>query len=159
MNKITIVAVSLAVVIFIIVAFVFANRRNVAEVTTIPTQTPAITTPTPVTQEFKQETFENIKTPHFVSSDPADNALLAKGPSQVTINFNFNLAQGSKISVTANSNDVTTQQGTKISTDKLSMTALINPVQPANYKVSYTACWPDGSCHEGSFGFTVKSSS
>ena len=103
-----------------------------------------------------QETFENIKTPHFVSSTPANNAVLTTPPSEVTINFNFDLAAGSVIKITADGNGVTTQQGTKISADKLYMTALINPIQPANYKVEYTACWPDGSCHNGSLGFTVK---
>jgi hypothetical protein len=24
------------------------------------------------------------------------------------------------------------------------------------YLVKYTACWPDGSCHDGQFAFAVK---
>lgn len=136
----------------------FATRQ-----TSKPTQVTTTQSPTPkatagleaTTTAPKAENFENIKTPHFVSSEPANNQVLSKGPSQVTINFNFNLTTGSKISVAANDNEVTTQQGTKIAADKLSMTALINPVEPAVYKVNYTACWPDGSCHDGSFGFTV----
>lgn len=162
MNKATLGIVIAVVLIVLAGGGVYLAIRQSSSPTS-QTQTPTVTTPTPQTE--KEETtpptspqgdFENIKTPHFVSSDPVNNAVLTKGPSQVTINFNFNLAAGSKISVTANGNDVTTTQGTKISSDKLSMTALINPIEPATYKVLYTACWPDGSCHNGSFGFTVK---
>jgi methionine-rich copper-binding protein CopC len=100
-------------------------------------------------------TYQNIKTPHFVSSTPANNAILKNGPSEVTINFNFDLGPGSKIEVLVDGNSVVAQEA-KISTDKLSMTALVNPVEPGHYQVKYTACWPDGSCHDGSFGFSVN---
>lgn len=158
----SLIGIIVGIIVLVVAAGVyFATRQSAA-----PTgKVPEITTPQPqAVQEstqsssFQTQTFDNIKTPHLVSSEPANNAVLTTLPSQVTIKFNFNLAEGSKIGVSANDNDVTTAQGTKIAADKLSMTALINPVARANYKVNYTACWPDGSCHEGSFGFSVKTS-
>ena len=153
MNK-TVIGV-VVIIIIILGGGIFLASRQKSQPAQIspPTQQ---TTPTTGESALQPGTFENIKTPHFVSSNPENNAVLTKGPSQVTINFNFNLATGSVISVTANGNNVVAQPA-KISADKLSMTALINPVEPTNYKVNYTACWPDGSCHNGSFGFTVKS--
>jgi methionine-rich copper-binding protein CopC len=95
------------------------------------------------------------KTPHFVSSSPSHGAVLDQPVSEVSILFNFDLGAGSKTEVLGNGNSVVAQPAT-ISTDKLSMKTLINPVTPGNYVVNYTACWPDGSCHEGTFSFSVK---
>lgn len=163
MNKAVFGVIAALAVVILVGIGVYLGTRKVSTPKT-ETQIQTVVTPSPQTLKEDQTPtpspqgiFENIKTPHFVSSVPANNAVLTKGPSQATINFNFDLAAGSKISVMANGNDITTAQGTKIAADKLSMTALINPVEPAEYKVNYTACWPDGSCHNGSFGFSVKS--
>ena len=123
-----------------------------------PTSATKSVNPVPKTEKetSKQTSYQNIKSPHFVSSNPANNAVLDTTTSKVTINFNFDLAVGSKITVAVDGNVVNTPDPTKISADKLSMSVNINPVEPANYKVDYVACWPDGSCHNGSFGFSVK---
>lgn len=105
--------------------------------------------------QFEKENFQNIKSAHFVSSTPANNEQLNSTLSKVEINFNFDLAEGSEISVTANGNEVTIEP-TTIAGDNLSMSAPIKAASGANYKVQYTACWPDGSCHDGSFGFSVS---
>jgi methionine-rich copper-binding protein CopC len=134
-----------------------SNQNTPPPVQTTPVATESIS---PATEEEKAEettqNFENIKTPHFVSSTPTNNATLTSGPSKVTINFNFNLGPGSKIIVTADGNNINTPEATKIASDKLFMSQTINPIEPGDYKVTYTACWPDGSCHNGSFGFSVK---
>lgn len=108
-----------------------------------------------VGQSFQQQKFDNIKTPHFVSSEPDNNEIHTTAPKKVAISFNFNLAQGSKIRVTQDGVDVTTGN-TQISADKLTLFVPANLAKTANYKVDYTACWPDGSCHNGSFGFLVN---
>ncbi len=156
--------IAVPVLIFTILAFLFLlfiNKPKENTETTTPTKTTEQKT---ATQETKTKTtdsgletvtYQNIKSPHFVSSTPANNVILTTGPSQVTINFNFDLGPGSKIEVIVDGNSVVAQEA-KVSSDKLSMTALVNPVEPGNYQVKYTACWPDGSCHEGSFGFSVK---
>jgi len=105
--------------------------------------------------QFEQENFQNIKSPHFVSSTPLNNDQLSSTPTKVEINFNFDLAEGSEISVTLNGNEQTAGP-TTIASDNLSMSAPIKAALGANYKVQYTACWPDGSCHDGSFGFSVS---
>ena len=104
---------------------------------------------------FKQERFDNIKTPHYVSSTPTNNELLTTAPSKVTINFNFNVVPPSKISVTRDEVDVTSGS-TTFSSDNLFISVPINGQETGNYKVTYKACWPDDSCHNGSFGFSVK---
>ncbi len=111
-----------------------------------------ITTPA---AEFTPQVFAAVKTPHFVSSQPENNAVLASSPSSVNINFNFDLGAGSSVQVLRDG--VTVSSGTSaVSVDKLSMSVPVQANQPGNYAVSYTACWPDGSCHNGSFGFTVQ---
>ena len=116
------------------------------------------TTPPAQNQETQettvQEQFENIKSPHYVSSTPINNAVLSSVPDKVTITFNFDLVSGSKITVTINGKEVSGT--TTIAQDKLSMSTNLNAAESGSYKVNYTACWPDGSCHEGSFGFLLK---
>lgn len=99
--------------------------------------------------------FQQIKGAHFVSSEPAHDAQLTTGPTKVTVNFNFTLANGSQVTVEREGVDVTTGP-TTIAADKLSLSVPVNASQAGGYVVSYTGCWPDGSCHTGAFGFSVK---
>ncbi|MBA3758838.1 copper resistance protein CopC [Candidatus Saccharibacteria bacterium] len=105
--------------------------------------------------EFIPESFQNIKAAHYVSSNPSNNALLNSSVDTVAIKFNFDLAPPSKINVTLNGADVT-KSATSISSDKLTLTIPVTANQTGNYKVEYAACWPDGSCHDGSYGFSIK---
>jgi len=141
-------------------AYWFFYKNFTQKKATTPTVTTTKTTTKssePKKEETTQTKFENIKTPHFVSSSPANNQVLTTLPSKVTITFNFDLGPASEILVMANGNILNTAEPTKISSNKLSMSQTINPVEEASYKVTYIACWPDGSCHNGSFGFTAKS--
>lgn len=106
-------------------------------------------------EPFVKEEFQNIKSAHYVASDPPNNALLSTAPLQVAIDFNFTLAPPSAIHVTRDGLDVTTGP-TTISADKLVLVVPIDASVTGNYGVDYTACWPDGSCHTGSFGFSVQ---
>lgn len=131
---------------------------------TQPAQAPA-ETPTPeklsstaqpgTAASFQAQTFSQTKAAHFVSSEPANNALLPAAPTSVKITFNFDLAPPSKISVARDGMDITSGQ-TTIAADKLSMSVPITAQPSGNYLVTYTACWPDASCHNGSFGFSVQ---
>ena len=161
MNKNVLYVICTIVLVIIVLATIFALRQN-------KTANPA-PVPTTVTQTmgndnqatgssqngFKQQEFQNIKTPHFISSQPANNALLEFVPDSVVISFNFDLTSPSEIRVTTDGQDITFGE-TKISDDKLSMSVPIEAVKGSSSKVEYTACWPDGSCHDGSFGFSVK---
>ena len=79
--------------------------------------------------------------------------MLAKLPEEVVLNFNLN----------PNSDITLTRDGehgaigsVAISSNQLSMRAPITEISTDGvYRVSYSACWPDGSCHEGSIAFIV----
>jgi hypothetical protein len=107
------------------------------------------------TAQFTQEKFENIKSAHYVSSDPANNQLLTAPTPSVTIKFNFVLADNSQIDVKRNGASVAAGP-VQYAADKLSMTLPIDGSSTGNYAVTYTACWPDRSCHDGSFGFSIQ---
>lgn len=98
--------------------------------------------------------FQQIKGAHFVSSSPTHGAELTAPPTTVTVTFDFTLGAGSAIAVERDGVDVTTGP-TTIAPNKLSMSVPVN-APAGSYVASYTGCWPDGSCHSGAFGFTVK---
>lgn len=99
-----------------------------------------------------------IKTPHFLDSTPLHNEIYAAAPVNITINFDFDLAEGSEISVLDN-------QGQQVATGNVSIednnTALKRGLAgqrtDGEYKVLYKACWPDGSCHDGKFEYSIDS--
>ncbi|MBW3569389.1 copper resistance protein CopC [Candidatus Parcubacteria bacterium] len=103
-------------------------------------------------------TFENPKkSAHYESNTPAHSAALAGVPTNVVIDFNFDLAEPSSISITSNGEEYGTAD-TMIDQNKLSMRRTIDSQAPDGlYTINYNACWPDGSCHDGSFQFAVDS--
>ena len=106
-------------------------------------------------EKEKEQTFQNLKSPHYVSSEPANNSSSSSPILTVSVTFNFDLATPSKINVARDGIDVT-NGSTQITGDKLVLSVPVKADQTGSYKVSYSACWPDKSCHDGSFGFSVK---
>lgn len=164
MNKTLLAGAAIVILLAIGGGYYFATSQKTATTISnsqINTQTPATgsieISEKKVVGTFTQQKFENIKTPHFVSSEPDNNEIQTAVPSKVAISFNFDLGTNSKISVknTQSNANVTTGQA-EISADKLTLSVPANLAQSGNYKVDYTACWPDGSCHNGSFGFSVN---
>lgn len=101
---------------------------------------------------------EQIKAAHFESSTPAHGAKLAGVPNQVVVDFNFDLSGKSSISIKQSGQEYS-EGGTIVDGNKLAMRRLLKLSAPdGNYEVSYTACWPDNSCHNGKFSFTVDRS-
>ncbi|GEM_PF-1584902 len=95
-----------------------------------------------------------IRAAHFVDSSPKHGDTTALAPEKITINFDFTLHEISSIKVT--------KDGTMIDTAKmmgpngLSMSTTLAPSAGNGlYVVSYKACWPDRSCHDGQFAFIV----
>ena len=117
-------------------------------------------TPEPTMPEGQPEltlTFTNPKkSAHYVSNSPAHGSALDQPPAEVVINFNFDLAENSTISITKDG----TEYGSgavSFAADKLSMRkAVLNNGGSGVYTINYNACWPDGSCHDGHFQFGVK---
>lgn len=100
---------------------------------------------------------QEIKSLHFVNSTPSNSEVFVASPLNVIINFNFDLAEPSAIIVEKDGQSVGVG-GTVIDENKLAMRqALPNSLTDGSYKVSYKACWPDATCHDGVFYFTIDS--
>jgi len=103
--------------------------------------------------------FQNPKkSAHYESNTPAHGATLAGVPINVVIDFNFDVAKGSSISIANNGKEYGVGE-TLIDSNPLAMRRNIDPNAPDGvYKVSYKACWADGSCHDGDFQFAIDRS-
>ncbi|MHB1003325.1 MAG: plastocyanin/azurin family copper-binding protein [Thermoleophilia bacterium] len=144
----------------LIAALILASCGEEKTVTTPTTPPPATGTstspPSASPQSFEFETPK--KSAHYESNTPAHEGILAAAPINVVIDFNFDLAPPSAISVTQGGREYGTGE-TIIDDSKLAMRRNLDPAAPDGlYTVTYNACWPDGSCHDGYFQFAVDSS-
>ena len=98
------------------------------------------------------------KAAHYESNTPAHGMVLGAPPVNVVIDFNFDLANPSSISITKDGIEYG-QGETTIDTNKLVLRRAFDPASPdGTYTVNYKACWPDESCHDGSFQFAIMRS-
>ncbi|MDP2671777.1 MAG: plastocyanin/azurin family copper-binding protein [bacterium] len=96
------------------------------------------------------------KTPHFLDSTPLHNETYAAQPINVTINFDFDLSDKSRVSVTDKSGKEWSEGEVLIEDSKTALKRMLKgEMLNGEYLVKYTACWPDDSCHEGNFSFTI----
>lgn len=96
------------------------------------------------------------KSAHYVSNSPEHGSISAEIPPEVSLRFNFDLAAPSSISIKKDGTEYGVGE-TKISSDKLTLSRALDPVASSGlYTVTYKACWPDKSCHDGNFQFAVK---
>jgi len=125
-------------------------------------EAPAAPVPDPVPDVVPEPTefAAPVKSPHFVSSTPAHASILEEAPTEIVLRFNFDVVAPSEIHVSLNADDTPSSLvdfavGAPVfAADRLSMTQALDPdLLPGLYTVSYVACWPDTSCHEGSFQF------
>ena len=99
------------------------------------------------------------KTPHFLDSTPLHGETYASQPINVTLNFDFDLATESEISVTSTNNKEWTVGEVIIEDNKTALKKDLEQNMPdGSYLVLYKACWFDKSCHEGQFSFKIDSS-
>lgn len=95
------------------------------------------------------------KSAHYESNTPAHESVLAGIPVNVVIDFNFDLHDSSNITITHNGVDYS-EGPVIVDANKLSMRRSIKKDSPNGvYTVTYDACWPDKSCHDGLFQFIV----
>lgn len=108
------------------------------------------------TSDTKEVKFLNPKkSAHYESNTPAHGEILAGTPIEVVINFNFDLANLSEIKIIKDNAEYGEGE-TSIDNNKLTMRrAVKNDLADGVYTVEYKACWPDGSCHDGSFQFAI----
>lgn len=96
------------------------------------------------------------KSAHYETNTPAHGSTLAAPPVNVVIDFNFDLGKGSQITVAWENTSANVAGETVIDANKLAMRAPLPPdLKDGLYNVVYSACWPDGSCHEGNFQFAI----
>ena len=118
----------------------------------------ATSSSTSISTTGKSFTFANPKkSAHYESNAPAHGSILAGVPVNIVIDFNFDLARPSSISIVSESKEYGVGD-TAIDQNKLSMRRGMDSKAPDGlYTINYTACWPDGSCHDGSFQFAIDS--
>lgn len=152
MNNKALVAASF----LILVIGVFVLFKNKAASPAPQTKSvPQTQQPSTVSDQFSNPK----KSAHYESNTPEHGAILAGVPVNVVIDFNFDLAQGSKIEIMMGSKDYGIGE-TMIDAGKLTMRKKVDPNSPDGlYTVPYKACWADGSCHDGGFQFKIDRSS
>jgi len=94
---------------------------------------------------------------HFVDSSPAHGETFAMTPTHLVINFNFTLHHKSSITVKKGDKPVSIGPVAFGQRDLSMSVTLPSSAGDGLYTVDYNACWPDQSCHEGRFAFTVDS--
>ena len=98
------------------------------------------------------------KSAHYETNTPSHGQTLAGVPINIVIDFNFDLADNSTISITKGGKEYGIGS-IVIDSNKLSMRREIDPFAPDGaYVVNYVACWPDRSCHDGNFKFAIDRS-
>jgi plastocyanin/methionine-rich copper-binding protein CopC len=154
-----IIGITLAVVGFILALTSFNSGCGGGAATTDEQDKTATAGTTPQTTtgtNGANHTFEAPKkSAHYESNTPAHEAVIPAPPINVVINFNFDLAPPSEISITSGGKEYGLGE-TVIDDGNLSMRRDMDPSAPDGlYDVNYNACWPDGSCHDGHFQFAI----
>ncbi|OGI26587.1 MAG: hypothetical protein A2359_03605 [Candidatus Moranbacteria bacterium RIFOXYB1_FULL_43_19] len=145
-----------AVIIAAILGGYFIFRNDIRNMDQLPDN---VTLKNETTGETETIIFENPKkSAHYEGNTPSHGDKLAGVPINVVIDFNFDLASPSAISVKMNGKEYGIGE-TIIDTNKLSMRKKMDPDSPDGlYDVAHNACWPDGSCHDGKFQFAIDRS-
>lgn len=128
--------------------FIFLNSTNKSPTTVMPSKEVV------QTQDLKFESPR--KSAHYETNTPSHSSILPAPPINVVIDFNFDLSKPSSIKIEKDGRDFGMGE-TVIDQNKLSMRRDFDPEAPDGlYTVLYNACWPDKTCHEGSFQFAIS---
>lgn len=161
MTKIQIIAVVVISVLMSIlaVAAVLMVGRSSRPPATPPSGAGVVTPATDSASPSRAFAFQTPKkSAHFETSTPSHGSVLAAGPILVVIDFNFDLAKKSAITITREEKEFSAGP-TTIDTNLLAMRRTMTPdAADGLYTVAYSACWPDGSCHDGHFQFAIDRS-
>lgn len=106
-------------------------------------------------EDFLADFGDPVEVPHFVSSTPNHTDTVGVVPVNIVIDTDFDLAAPSSISVINGGTEYGTGE-TVIDANKNALRRTVRSDAPDGlYAVTYKACWPDASCHEGSFKFEI----
>lgn len=158
-NKSVIYGLIAVVIIGAVIALVAINRPDKPEIASNTEEQTATQDKDAMTSDAMDIKFSNAKkSAHYETNTPAHGSVLAAPPVNVVIDFNFDLAAPSAISIIKDGKEYG-QGDTVIDNNKLSMRRNLAADSPDGlYKVQYNACWPDKSCHDGSFEFAIDRS-
>lgn len=119
---------------------------------------PVETLPIQQKEETEKITFADPKkSAHYESNTPEHGDALADVPTNVVIDFNFDLSEKSSATIKDSAGQDWGLGETQVDKNKLTLRRLVKPDSPDGlYTVSYDACWPDGSCHDGYFEFQIN---
>ena len=97
------------------------------------------------------------KSAHYESNTPSHGSVVAGVPINVVIDFNFDLATPSSILIlNAKTGEDFGIGSIEIDSNKLAMRKEMKEDSPNGlYNITYKACWPDESCHDGKFQFAI----
>jgi methionine-rich copper-binding protein CopC len=96
-----------------------------------------------------------MESPHWMNNTPAHGSTLSSVPANVFLDFDFDLGPGGNITMMMGGRDYGLGE-TMISADNRMMWRQMDPSAPdGTYNVTYSACWPDGTCDDGFFEFAV----
>jgi methionine-rich copper-binding protein CopC len=97
------------------------------------------------------------KSPHWMNNTPSAGATLTSVPESISIDFDFDLGPGNNITIMLNDSDYGMGE-TTVTPDNRTMMRMMMPDAPDGiYNVTYKACWPDLTCHDGYFEFAINS--
>lgn len=133
----------------------FRGDGALLQQTSLPVVTPSPASPS-LTVQGGQFTFSDPKkSAHYESNTPSHGAVLPGAPVAVVVDFNFDLANGSTISVSREGKDYGVGP-TVIDENRLALRRDMDIEAPDGvYTVIYRACWPDRTCHDGFFQFAI----
>jgi plastocyanin/methionine-rich copper-binding protein CopC len=94
---------------------------------------------------------------HYVDSYPLHGDVFAQASDRVQIDFNFTLHELSSIIVTRDGTPIDVGPPTLGPRNLSLWVKLQGAPGDGLYLAKYKACWPDRSCHDGQFAFTVDS--
>ena len=142
-----------------ILLLILAIAAGALALTNDKKETNQLNTESTISEETTEKASATFNTPkksaHYESNTPEHGATLAAPPVNVVINFNFDLAAPSAISITKDGKEYGTGE-LIIDSNKLSMRRDFDASAPDGlYTVAYNACWPDRSCHDGHFQFAI----
>ena len=155
MNKV--LTLVLVLIVTAAAGFYFYNSQNSLKQSSGDSDQSEVSNPVDVMSSPQGETkFANPKkSAHYETNTPAHGAVLAAAPTNIVIDFNFDLAVPSEISIKKDGVEYGVGE-TLIDTNKLAMRRNFDTKAPDGiYRVTYNACWPDKSCHDGFFEFKI----
>jgi len=107
-----------------------------------------------VSLPIERTTFAEARPDNWIVSRPKNNEVLLDAPNSVSVDFSIEVEGDYRIRI-SRGGEVLDDSNAILSNTSLQLLTPFSEAKPGNYKVDYSVCFVDGTCGEGSFGFTV----